>query len=50
MDRGPESPYLAQSSGNGVALMVIEMADRTNEEQDLALVDELVAGPAGIML
>lgn len=30
--------------------MVIEMTDRTTEEQDLALVEELVAGPAGIML
>lgn len=26
------------------------MVDRTNEEHDLALVDELVAGPAGIVL
>ena len=45
-----ESQYSAPSSGNGVATMVITMADRTNEEKDLALVQELLAGPAGIML
>ncbi|RTL72810.1 MAG: hypothetical protein EKK41_02750 [Hyphomicrobiales bacterium] len=45
-----ESQYWEPSSGNGVAAMVIAMTDRTNEEQDLALVEELVAGPAGILL
>ena len=50
MDGLNESQYSAPSSGNGVATMVITMADRTNEEKDLALVQELLAGPAGIML
>lgn len=45
-----ESRYPASSSGNGVAPTAIEMADRTNEDQDLALVAELIAGPAGIVL
>ena len=50
MDGSNELQYSAPSSGNGVATMVITMADRTNEEKDLALVQELLAGPAGIML
>jgi hypothetical protein len=30
--------------------MVLDMADKINEDQDLALVEALVAGPGGIVL
>ena len=50
VDGSDESRCTAPSRGNGVAPMAIDMADRTNEDQDLALVEELVAGPAGIIL